>query len=246
MKRIIKTQLEDKPYKLLFNDLIKESYLKHAESFNDCDLQDIYISQGQKNLICSRSRGAWLCCYVPLSVFKDLLNDLRSQIDLEFAYCYHDCDIYNSSEEGHVQGELKKPHIHALLLFSSPVSLSVIAYHFHTLSVQPHSDFDISYRWNYLIHDSEQCRKDKKYQYSKTDRICSNEEFFLSRCCSRDSSERALKMYDDFLRGRSYRELVAEFGFSFISNFRNLKYLCEHVSRDSSVFPIDSTPFDEG
>ena len=223
MTRIVKTDLEDKPFKLLVNPNLVEFYRSCNAPFEQTDIEDIFLSGNQKTILSTRSRGIWFTCYMRVDVFKLLIETLSFQF--HYAYCVHDCDIYHDDCDGHTVGELKKYHVHCLLLADSPITLSVVAYTFHTTVIQPHSDYDISNRWNYLIHDSETCRKAHKFQYSPDCRICDDEEYFKSRCVNRDSTQNALDMYDDIVRGLRPRELIKKYGFSYVMNYKNFRLI---------------------
>lgn len=223
MKMIIKTDFEEKPFKLLVNPQLIEFYRECNAPFQKEDIEDILLTSNQKTIISQRSRGVWFTCYMRVDVFKLLLATLSFQF--HYAYAVHDCDIYHEDGEGHSAGEVKKYHIHCLLLCDDKVTLSAISYTFHTLNVQPHSDFDISNRWNYLIHDSETCRKEGKFQYSEDSRICDDLKFFKSRCVVRDSTQNALDMFDDIVKGINPRQLVKKYGFTYIMNYKNIRVI---------------------
>ncbi|MBQ0099689.1 MAG: hypothetical protein KBS91_03995 [Firmicutes bacterium] len=240
MKRIIQTNFEDKPYKLLANLSIKELATECKLPYNIKDLDDILLTQGQKNLLSLRSRCHWLSSYLNKAFLPYLLKELTDNSNLEYyAYCVHDCDTWQEDFKEHKQGDAKDVHFHILLCFSEKVTLSVSAYLFHTESVTAINTYNLSKQYNYLTHNSEKCRREHKYQYSQEDIVSNDIEYFKSRCVDKNSDEKALNCVDDMVRGISTRELVRKYGTFAVMQYRNLREISQRI-RDENKRKDDS------
>lgn len=101
--------------------------------------------------------------------WRDIIGDL---LQVPYAYCIHDKDLANEEKEQ------RKVHMHLVIAFPNTTTQK------HALDVmkclgssaintcKPVNN--ISHIYNYLIHDTEDCRKKKKHLYDKSERITGN------------------------------------------------------------------------
>lgn len=93
---------------------------------------------------------------------------------IPFAYAVHDKDIDSESQE-------RKDHVHILMVFSAPTTQKHVYQLCDRLSKPGHHAFvnpqicaSVRGSYDYLIHDTEGCRKKNKYLYPSEARILGN------------------------------------------------------------------------
>ena len=116
----------------------------------------------------------WVCVLYPESMredWKDVISDL---VQVPYAYCIHDKD-----KDGH-DGD-RKVHVHLLLAFPNTTTLNHAKKCFQLLYADKDSEckyceqvMNIRYMYNYLIHDTESCKKNHKHLYDISERIEGN------------------------------------------------------------------------
>lgn len=101
--------------------------------------------------------------------WEDKIGDL---LQVPYAYCIHDKDLANEDQEQ------RKVHMHLVIAFPNTTTSK------HALDVmkclgaaaintcKPVNN--INHIYNYLIHDTEDCKKKKKHLYDKSERITGN------------------------------------------------------------------------
>ena len=112
----------------------------------------------------------WTAVLYPESMVENwevLIDDL---LQVPYSYCIHDKDCDQD-------GVIRKLHIHLVIAFPNTTTMN------HALSVFKRLQetcsyceqvLNIRYLYNYLIHDTDSCRKQGKYLYKVEDRICGN------------------------------------------------------------------------
>lgn len=108
------------------------------------------------------------------NMHPDWENKISNLLQVPYAYCIHNLDKDSKSEH-------RKNHVHIILAFSNTTTYKHALDVLQTLSIPGERAFNtcqpvfsIRHIYDYLIHDTEQCRKDGKYQYDKTCRVCGN------------------------------------------------------------------------
>ena len=222
MKFILKnpdlTTNEQKPYIVRFPE---ELYVPLSDLTDVDPLTDkpILISNYQKDMLTPCYRTFWIVSYLPVSVIRWLVENLDGLT--HYAFCTHDRDYTND-------GELKKAHTHLLLYFNELVSGSFVAAFFHTVEVKAISRIDISSEWNYLIHDSLACRKQRKHIYNTDERFTDDEFYWNSRCTCRSSNTYWEELFMDFYKFKlTVPELLRKYGYEIIRSVKNLQILCD-------------------
>lgn len=240
MKYVLKnkdeTTNEVKPYILRANEELKP-YLADCVDFDGKILEPIQISNYQKDFLNSFGRTFWIVSYLPPSVIRSLITNLDGLI--HYAFCTHDRDITSD-------GELKKLHTHILLYFEERVSSSYVAFWFHTLEIKIISRTNVANEWNYLIHDSDNCRKEKKFPYPVVDRISDNADYWLSRCTCTPDNQMYVDLLEDFgkLKHRKIdkSEFIRRYGAFAIMQIKNIEhffYLCGSVKERYKLDPVN-------
>lgn len=120
-----------------------------------------------------KARYWWAVCYPEnmLPFWEERIDDL---VQVPYAYCKHYLD--QDSESDH-----RKDHIHLILVFPNTTTYKHAFNIFDRLSAEGvrclnkiEACSNIRYCYNYLIHDTNNCRKKNKYLYDKSDRIIGN------------------------------------------------------------------------
>ena len=243
MKYILKNKdvstNEVKPYILRANEELKP-YLADCVEFDGKILEPIQISNFQKDFLNSFGRTFWIVSYLPSSVIRSLITNLDGLT--HYAFCTHDRDETSD-------GELKKLHTHLLLYFEERVSSSFVAFWFHTLEIKIISRTNVSNEWNYLIHDSANCRKDKKFPYPVEDRLSDNADYWLSRCTCTADNQMYVDMLEDFGKlkhGKIDKSVfIRRYGAFAIMQIKNIEHFFYLFGSVNERYKLDPTNDDD-
>ena len=112
----------------------------------------------------------WTAVLYPESLidnWQELCDDL---LQVPFSYCIHDKD-----KDGH-NGD-RKTHVHFILCFPNTTTYKHALETFQR--IQPNCNYceqvlNIRYIYNYLIHDTNSCKKAKKHLYDVSERVEGN------------------------------------------------------------------------
>ena len=113
----------------------------------------------------------WVAVLYPESMDPDWSDDLDFKLQVPYCFCIHDKDLTSDCEED------RKVHVHLILAFNNTTTYN------HALSIfqklQPTCKYceqvlNIRFMYNYLIHDTSDCKKKNKHVYSISERICGN------------------------------------------------------------------------
>lgn len=108
------------------------------------------------------------------NMIEDWKDSIGDTVELPVAYCVHDQDLDND-------GDCRKPHVHMILAFPNTTTYKNALSVYDLLSAPGKKAINtckkvISIRgsYNYLIHDTDDCRKKGKHLYDKSERITLN------------------------------------------------------------------------
>lgn len=102
-------------------------------------------------------------------------DEIDNLVQLPYAYCVHDKGLQLED------GSHRKEHVHLILVWPSPTTYKHAAEVFDQLSadgkrcfsaIQP--VYNARHMYDYLIHDTEDCKKKGKYQFPPGERITGN------------------------------------------------------------------------
>lgn len=122
----------------------------------------------------SKSRY-WTCVLYPENMVQDWETKIGDLLQgLPYAYCLHTLDLDTKSEH-------RKDHIHLILAFSNTTTYNHAMEVFGALNAPGRKSFNtcqqvfsIRGAYDYLIHNTETCKKQGKELYPKESRICGN------------------------------------------------------------------------
>lgn len=117
----------------------------------------------------------WSAICYPENMIFDWKDRISGILQLPFCYCVHDKDLLHDGDE------TRKIHVHIMLMFNNTTTIKHALNIFNLLSCDGCKCCStceaIIYPmkiYHYLIHDTEEARKDGKYQYDPADRIEGN------------------------------------------------------------------------
>lgn len=116
----------------------------------------------------------WTGVLYPENMIDNWQDELENKLQIPYAYCIHDKDIDENGEE-------RKVHAHIDLVFPNTTTYNhafsildaLSKPGFHCLN-KIERIINIRYAYDYLIHDTEKCKKQGKHLYSKSERIVGN------------------------------------------------------------------------
>lgn len=214
---------EKKPYYIRFMTELYEPLGRLSQGFEQGTDKPILIETSQKDRFMTPGRTFWVTSWLDISVIRWVLEHLSDGCDglRYYAFCTHDRDYTKD-------GEPKKVHTHILLYFDERVSASFVCAWFHTTEVAIVSQYDISGKWNYLIHDSEKCRKERKFQYQPSERFTNDINYWTSRCVQKSSNEYYVDLFMDIHRGKmKIPDVIRKYGYEVIRSVRCLRILSD-------------------
>ena len=116
----------------------------------------------------------WTAVLYPENMIDTWESDIGDIVQVPYAYCVHDADMTESAER-------RKKHVHIILAFPNTTTYK------HALSVFQKLSFaglkalntcepviNIRHMYDYLIHNTEECRKKKKLIYDPSCRKTGN------------------------------------------------------------------------
>lgn len=128
-------------------------------------------SQKNKNGLKSRY---WCAVLYPENMIENWESDIGEVLQYPYAYCIHDSDLNEDKTP-------RKEHIHLIIAFNNTTTYNNAFSIVNRLS-RPNSiacnkierAINIRYAYDYLIHDTDNCRKQHKHKYDKSERITGN------------------------------------------------------------------------
>lgn len=116
----------------------------------------------------------WLGVLYTENMVENWEDLIESKLQVPYAYCIHNKDVDS-------QGVLRKEHIHICVAFANTTTYN---HAFSILDSLSRSDthclnkieraINIRYAYDYLIHDTDNCRKKQKHLYDVSERITGN------------------------------------------------------------------------
>lgn len=114
----------------------------------------------------------WTGVLYPENMIENWESDIGDLLQVPYCYCIHDKDLANEEKEQ------RKIHVHLVIVFPNTTTKKHALEVMQTLGVKSintcQSVNNIRHMYNYLIHDTEECKKKKKHRYSENERICGN------------------------------------------------------------------------
>lgn len=116
----------------------------------------------------------WVAVCYQENMRPDWRDSIYDLVQVPFAYCEHDKDTDSESEH-------RTDHVHIILAFNNTTTYKHAMSVFSTLNAEGRKSvntcfavLNIRRMYNYLIHDTADCKKKKKYLYDPSNRITGN------------------------------------------------------------------------
>lgn len=116
----------------------------------------------------------WVGVLYPENMIDDWELVIGDVLELPYAYCIHNKDKDKQSAG-------RKTHVHLIIVFPNTTTYNHAMEVFNKLSAEGEQAINtcqpvinIRHKYNYLIHDTDTCRKQKKFLYSPDDRVTGN------------------------------------------------------------------------
>ena len=114
----------------------------------------------------------WVGVLYPENMIEDWETEISRSIQRPYSYCVHDSDLDKD-------GKPRKTHVHLMVAWGNPTTYKAALKVFKTLE-RPgevavnviQAVHGVRYMYNYLIHDTDDARKQGKFQYDPSKRIC--------------------------------------------------------------------------
>ena len=150
-----------------------------------------------------------------------------------YAYAYHDKDRKED-------GSLKEPHIHLIIVTYNTCSLSAIRRWFSGFVDKKGMDItttaqhciDVYEMYDYLTHNTKQCREQGKYQYDKKI-IKTNDKSNYFQASEESEYDNATIATLMLLKGAKVSDLVKMFGRDFIYHYNSIKDVANDIRRST-------------
>lgn len=113
----------------------------------------------------------WTCvCWLD-SMVDNWQDEIADLLQIPYCYCIHDKDKTSRDDED------RKTHVHIIIAFSNTTTYNHALKVFKKLMpscAKIEQVLNIRYMYDYLIHDTESCRKKNKHLYDRSERIEGN------------------------------------------------------------------------
>lgn len=189
-----------------FMDIWRKGNFEINDNFN----LTVFLTESQRFYLDKRKTWAWFKTYLPGAMCLKLLQETELKDIVEhFALCYHDKDI-------------AKPHTHVLLKFYRNESyLTKIFEFFHCDNISDPSH-KLSHCYEYLIHNSRQCKKDKKWVYDEEERIVDDIEYWSKlQVVNTTKDDMCVSIINDIINGVPIYDMVKRYGREYIIHRRH-------------------------
>lgn len=125
----------------------------------------------------------WCAVMYPENMLENWQEIIGDKLGLPYCYCVHDKDHLAEYKagieaEGH---DSRKLHVHIIIAFPNTTTYKTAFNTFQRLAIPGRKALPwceavntIRNKYEYLIHNTETAKKQKKYQYSPKERICGN------------------------------------------------------------------------
>ena len=160
---------------------------------------DTVKTEANNNSITTKARY-----WVGIGWIENLRGDWQDVIGglLQYPYTYvvHDKDVDS-------EGKPIPPHVHIMIAYGNTTTYKSALELFRTLNAPGKQAFNTCFKvqnvrhmYNYLVHDTDDARKKKKYQYPEDERVCGNNfEIGLFEQISQADKERMLDELEDLI-----------------------------------------------
>ena len=198
--------------KLYYNCINSETLAKISVPnafYNDTAITEIY-TENQKGYYNRMTTWAWFKCFISAKVCAEIFTNTELANHVEhFACITHDKDKNDD-------GSLKATHTHCLVKFYRNEQVAKLVDYFHCDNCS--NALNNRYqRFKYLNHDSDNCRKEGKYQYLESDIISDDLEYFKTlQPVELDNTP--MTIIDCIIEGKSERYMCNTFGERYIQN----------------------------
>lgn len=116
----------------------------------------------------------WTVVMYQENMVSDWRDTIGDRLQLPYAYCEHDLDHDSKSEH-------RKDHVHIIIAFPNTTTYNHVMRVFASLNAEGEKAFNkveivhnMRHMYEYLIHNTETCRKQKKELYPASARITGN------------------------------------------------------------------------
>lgn len=116
----------------------------------------------------------WCAVLYPENMIDDWEIKIGDLITFPYCYCIHDQDVDK-------EGETRKTHVHIMIAYTNTVAQGPVMKLLERLNAPGKNAFNtiqtvnnVRHMYNYLIHDTDACRKQGKHIYMKEERISGN------------------------------------------------------------------------
>lgn len=117
----------------------------------------------------------WTGVLYPENMVDNWEDEISTLLQLPFCYCIHNKDVTTK------EGEDRKEHVHIILAFPNPTTYNHALTVFSRLSAEGkkalntcQNIINIRFMYEYLIHNTDDCKKKKKHLYLPSERISGN------------------------------------------------------------------------
>lgn len=170
----------------------------------------------------------WWAVMYPENMVEDWQDKISMLIQYPFAYCIHDKDLRKEIAEE------RKVHIHLIVAFPNTTTYNHALTVFSKLNAPfknaiPNNRFEacvnVAKCYDYLIHNTEECKSKHKHLYDKIERITGNN--FDIGLFEQLSNEERMKLV---------REISSQCRQNFIYNFADLCDLVEKLYPEEPIY----------
>lgn len=127
-------------------------------------------TEQNNNTITTKARY-WVGVGYPENMVENWQDDIGDILELPYAYCIHDKDLNSDGED-------RKTHVHIIIAYANTTTYKTALNTFKKLGVEAFNTCEpvnnIRSKYDYLIHDTETCKKKGKHLYDKSERITGN------------------------------------------------------------------------
>lgn len=124
----------------------------------------------------------WTGVLYPENMRDDWQDVIGDVLGVPYAYCVHDKDTLAGYQPKSDEDHMRKTHVHIVIAYTNTTTYNTVLKLFDKFSVATNKPCvnkvevvnNIRHIYEYLIHNTETCKKQKKYLYDVSERITGN------------------------------------------------------------------------
>lgn len=182
-----------------------------------------FYTQDQYKFFNKQLTWCWTKCHISALAVQDIIEhtDLKDCVE-HYAVITHDKDE-------------SSPHTHVLIKFYRNERIAPKLVEYLHCDYVSSCEKQVKVKFNYLTHNSDNCRKEGKYQYDMSEVLTDDINFFNSYVDSTVDNTNGYDVVSDILDNLTERELVIKYGRDYIYHRKQYREIVSAIRYEEDL-----------